>query len=392
MYSKRNRVELTIKTLSGLEPVLAQELAQLGAKDIKTGGRVVYCTGDQRLLYRANLELRTALKVLKPIAQFRAYDEQHLYKYVRRKIPWSEFMDVTDTLAIDAVTKSDKFRHSKFVALKVKDAIVDEFRRLTDDRPNVDTRRPTLRINVHINDLDCTISLDSSGDSLHQRGYRKETGEAPLNEVLAAGMLLHAQYTGNRPLLDPMCGSGTILIESALIAANKAPGSLGRDFGFLRWKDFDADLWQSVKSEARQRERIPQQPIIANDQDFRLVRMAQRNAMNAGIDTYIEFGRQKMEKRKRKPFPHGLLIVNPPYDERLEDSDIEGTYKMMGDQFKHIFPGWTAWVISSNISALKSIGLRATQKKTLYNGPLECKFMKFDLYEGKKGKGSPSDT
>jgi len=377
-------VDLTIKTLSGLEPVLAQELEALGAGDIKPGGRVVTCTGDQRLVYRACLELRTALRVLIPIARFRVYDEHHLYKNIRRKIPWAEYMDVTDTLAVDAVTKSDEFRHSKFVALKTKDAIVDEFRRLTEDRPNVDTRRPTLRINVHINDLDCTVSLDASGDSLHQRGYRKEKVAAPLNEVLAAGMLLIAGYDGSQSFLDPMSGSGTLPIEAALIAARKAPGSIRDDFGFFRWKDFDADLWQEVLAAAKKQERIPPLPIHGYDSDFKAVRMGQRNAMNAGVDEYIAFERQKFEKIKSKPFEEGLMIMNPPYDERLEETNIERFYSMIGDQLKQVFPGFTAWIISSNIPAMKSVGLRASKRKTLFNGALECKYMRFDLYEGSK--------
>lgn len=379
-------MELTIKTLSGLEQVLARELEELGATNINPGGRVVHCEGDQRLLYRANLELRTALRILVPIAQFRVYDEHHLYKHVRRKIPWADYMDVTDTLAIDAVTKSNTFGHSKYVALKTKDAIVDEFRRLTDDRPNVDTRRPTLRINVHINDLDCTVSLDASGDSLHYRGYRKEAVEAPLNEVLAAGLLLIAGYDGSQPLLDPMCGSGTIPIEAAMIASNKAPGSVRDDFGFLRWKDFDADLWQDVQEKARAREREPAHPVFAFDQDFKAVRMSQRNAMQAGVDTLIQFQRHKFEKLKdkHKPADQGLLVMNPPYDERLTEQDIEKFYQMIGDQFKQVFPGWTGWVISSNVPALKSLGLRASERKTVFNGALECKYLKFELYEGSK--------
>jgi len=293
-------------------------------------------------------------------------------------------MDVTDTLAVDAVTKSDEFRHSKFVALKTKDAIVDEFRRLTEDRPNVDTRRPTLRINVHINDLDCTVSLDASGDSLHQRGYRKEKVAAPLNEVLAAGMLLIAGYDGSQSFLDPMSGSGTLPIEAALIAARKAPGSIRDDFGFFRWKDFDADLWQEVLAAAKKQERIPPLPIHGYDSDFKAVRMGQRNAMNAGVDEYIAFERQKFEKIKSKPFEEGLMIMNPPYDERLEETNIERFYSMIGDQLKQVFPGFTAWIISSNIPAMKSVGLRASKRKTLFNGALECKYMRFDLYEGSK--------
>lgn len=375
-------MQIAVKTLAGLEPLLAYELKALGADDIEPGTRIVNCTGNQELLYRINFESRTALRVLVTIGSFRATHERRYYSQLQQ-IDWSQYMQVDQTLAIDAVTNSRHFRHSKYAALKAKDAIVDQFRDKFGRRPSINVRDPDLRINVHISNDICNIALDSSGDSLHKRGYRVDSVEAPLNEVLAAGMVLHAGWDGNRPLLDPMCGSGTILIEAAMIAANMPPQQPNRKFGFQNWADFDKDLWEKVKSRALDNVRPIKVPILGYDKAFKAVKISHQNILAARLSGKIEVERKAFEKMTPPPAP-GLLIMNPPYDERLPVEDVKAFYSSIGDQLKQAYAGYEAWIISSNLEAMKSIGLRASRRLTLYNGPLECKFMKFELYEGSR--------
>lgn len=376
-------MKLTATTSQGLEEVLADELSALGARDIYVQKRAVEFTGDKKLMYRACYELRTAIRVLMPIEQFRVRHESALYSKIK-KIDWSSYMDVNDTLAIDGVANSRFFNHSKYIALKSKDAIVDQFRDKFGKRPNVNVTTPTLRIHVHINEDQCTVSLDASGESLHHRGYRRETLEAPINEVLAAGMILLSGWKKDCDFIDPMCGSGTILIEAGMIARKIPPQKYSKHkFGFEKWKDFEPGLWVQVKQEADAKMVDFPHRIIGYDEDFKAVRVTERNLMDTDLEGKIEVERQKFEKLE-PPSENGFILTNPPYEERIKTGDIENLYALIGERLKHHFPGYTAWIISSNMEAIKNIGLRPTRKITLHNGALLCKFLKFEMYEGSK--------
>lgn len=376
-------MKLVATTLQGLEELLAKELRTLGASDISIQKRAVEFEGDKKLMYQACYELRTAIRIIMPIYHFRVRHESGLYSKIK-KIDWSGYMGLKDTLAIDAVVHSKYFKHSKYVALKTKDAIVDQFRDKFGKRPNVDTYSPTLRINIHINEDQCNVSLDASGDLLNRRGYRRETLEAPINEVLAAGLILHTGWKGDRDFIDPMCGSGTILIEAAMIAGN-IPAQKHRElkFGFQRWKDFDKQTWDEIVQAAAKKEVDISCRILGYDQDFKAVRVSERNIMTAGLEGKIEVQRQKFEKLE-PPSEKGIILTNPPYEERIKTGAIEGLYQMIGDRLKQYFKGYEAWIISSNLDALKNIGLRPSRRITVFNGPLLCKFLKFELYEGSK--------
>lgn len=370
------------KTLAGLEPVLAGELRALGATGIRELKRAVAFDGDTRMLYRANYELRAALRILVPIHSFPAYNERDYYEAIR-EIDWSQYMRVDDTLAVDAIAQGEVFRHSQYVGLMTKDAVVDQFRDRYGRRPNVNTVAPTLRINVHVQGTHCDISLDASGDSLHRRGYRRDTVEAPLNEVLAAGMVLLSGWNGLGAFADPMCGSGTIPIEAAMIATATPPQQKRESFGFFKWPDFERKLWQSVKKEADEKIQPFEFQILASDKDNRARNAASINVMSAGLENVVQIDKIPFEKLL-PPDVKGTLITNPPYDERLKMEDIAAFYKSIGDRLKQHWSGWDAWVISSNREALKHIGLRTSRKITLFNGALECSFQKFELYEGTK--------
>jgi len=376
-------MQLLAKTMLGLEPILAKELADLGAKNIKQLSRAVQFEGEQKLLYRANLELRTALRILKPFEEFKTKHENHLYKKMR-SIDWEDFLTLENTFAINAVTSSKYLTHSKYIALKTKDAIVDQFRDKYGLRPSIDLKQPDLRIDIHIaKDNLCTVSLDSSGESLHKRGYRVQAVEAPLNEVLAAGMILLSGWQKDCAFVDPMCGSGTLPIEAAYYAYNIPPQWYRDFFGFKKWKDFDADLWASVKREAEAQMQPFEHPILGFDQEFQALKIASQNVVAAHLEGKVEIDVARFE-RLEAPAEEGLIIMNPPYDERMSVADMEAFYQSIGDQLKQAFAGYTAWIISSNKDALKNIGLRTSKKVTLYNGPLECKFQKYELYAGSR--------
>lgn len=372
------------KTLAGLEDVLASELHTLGADRIQKLRRAVSFEGDKRLMYRANYELRTALRILQPIHQFRARDENDLYRKANN-FPWDRYLSNEHTLAVDATVHSEQFRHSRYIALKLKDAIVDYFRRRTGSRPSVDVERPSVRFNLHISENDCSVSLDCSGRSLHLRGYRTHSVEAPINEVLAAGLLHIAHWEGKRHFLDPMCGSGTLPIEAGLMALNKPPQIDWRSLGFLRWPDFDPALWRSVRWEADKNVQPFTRTILAGDKDRRACVATEQNAHNAGLDGHVKVVRKNIQAWSDPPTP-GLMIVNPPYDERLKVEEIQTLYQSIGDTLKQQFAGYTAWVISSSVDGMKSIGLKPKKKRTLYNGPLQVKFHGFELYEGSRKK------
>lgn len=372
--------EMIAKTFQGLEEPLAQELTALGANDIETGRRMVSFTGDKKMMYKANFCLRTAVRILKPIRHFTARDADEVYEQVKA-VRWEEYLDTDKTFAVDAVVFSQEFRHSKFVAYKVKDAIVDYFRQKSGKRPGVRVSKPDVLLNIHIAETRCTLSLDSSGESLHRRGYRQEAVEAPLNEVLAAGMILMTGWQGQCDLIDPMCGSGTIPIEAALIARNIAPGVFRKEFAFEKWTDFDRELFDAIYNDDSQ-ERPFDHKIFGYDNSPKAVETATRNvkAADSGKDVVLKLQPfQQFEQPKEK----ALIITNPPYGERISTNDLLGLYSMIGERLKHAFTGNEAWILSYRDECFDQIGLKATKKIPLYNGALECQFRRYEIFDGK---------
>jgi putative N6-adenine-specific DNA methylase len=373
-------MQLLIKTLSGLEPVLEKELYKLGATGVKPVTRGFICDGDLKLMYQANYLLRTALRILVPITHFRARNEHELYEGVR-SIDWSQYLQVNQTMAVDAVVRSEFFNHSQYVALKTKDAVVDQFRDNTNRRPNVQTNAPNLLIHIHILDDLVNVALDTSGGSLHRRGYRREQVEAPINEVLAAGMLQLAGWTGDTTFFDPMCGSGTLPIEAAMRAMHIPAQYVRPSLGFQKWFDFDKKLWAEVKGDADSKIlAMPPAPIIASDRDPQARNITSVNMMAAGMTNQIAVQKANFDTAP-VPEPAGVLMFNPPYDERMQEDDIVATYRAYGDVLKQRYDGWEAWIISSNRFAIKNIGLRPEKKITVFNGPLECSFQKFGMWK-----------
>lgn len=372
-----------VKTLKGLEPVLAKEITDLGGRNVQSLRRAVSFEGSKAMMYRANYCLRTALRILVPIREFAAQTPQHLYNHARR-IPWDRYLDVDGTLAIDSVVNSHFFTHSKYAALKFKDAIVDQYREKYGRRPSVNKDYPDLRIHLHINHDRCSVSIDSSGESLHKRAYRLSRTQAPLNEVLAAGMIILSGWDKKSPFIDPMCGSGTIVIEAASIASNQPPQRFREEFGFMKWKDYDEDLWESIKAEAWQKVVPITTPILGSDMSGISLKIAQENLLRAGFQKEVRLRLKNFSKLPPPPPGPGVLMMNPPYGERLAPKDILSLYKMIGDQLKQQYPGYAGWIISSNMQALKHIGLRADKRITLFNGPLECSFRQYKIFAGKE--------
>ncbi len=371
------------KTFKGLEEVLAQELIELGANDVQLERRAVSFRGDKALLYRANFCLRTAIRILVPIVSFKAKDTDELYKHLRQ-LDWSQYMKVDSTFAIDATVYSDAFHNSRFVTYRAKDAIADYWVENAHKRPNVSTQAPDLLFNIHIAKEQVTLSLDSSGESLHKRGYRVATTEAPINEVLAAGMLLLAGWKGQSDFYDPMCGSGTLLIEAALIARNIAPGVFRQSFAFEQWPDFDSDLWSDIYNDDSQ-EREFEHTIYGSDASFYAIQQAAKNIKSAGVQKDIELKQIRIEELKPIADTNALVMLNPPYGERLKSNkEMEDLYSAIGTALKHQFAGATAWIISSNEAAMKCIGLKPTAKLRLLNGELDCQFNKYELFNGKR--------
>ena len=376
------------QTMYGLEKVLAEELLRLGAKEIETHNRAVAFTGDLGFLYKANLCLRTALRILVPITDFQVRNEQDLYAGIKQ-IAWEVFMGAEDTFSFTCTLNSNLFKHSQYVALRAKDALADRFRERTGKRPSVDTARPMLAIRLFISGDRCSVSLDSSGESLHKRGYRDQTNLAPLNEVLAAGMVLLSGWDRMSNFVDPMCGSGTILIEAALIAANIPPGVYRKDFGFQRWNDFDAELWKRVYEGAMERITGNKPLIIGGELSKNVARKAETNIAIADLKEEIQVKNVAFEDLPA-PEGRGILIINPPYGERMdEDADINGFYKMIGDTLKKNWAGYDAWVITPNMEAAKYIKLTPRPKIRLFNGALDCRFMRYELYAGSRRRELP---
>lgn len=367
------------KTLRGLEQVLAGELKEIGADAVHPVNRGVDFSGSIALMYKANLFLRTALRILRPVSRFKAESEEQLYRRIM-SIDWSEFMTYKNSFAVDAVAFSSRFRNSHFIELKVKDAIADQFRNNTSLRPSVDLQHPEIRINVHVQDTFFTVSLDSSGESLHKRGYRKQQHPASLNEVLAAGMILISEWDPKTPFINPMCGSGTLAIEAAMIAAGIFPGNILRSYGFQYWVDYDPQLFNHVKERMPAQLRNPVE-ITASDISGDAVRITKINAKAAGVEHLIKYSRADfMDHDLMKNNP--LVILNPPYGERMVVENLGGLYSGIGSALKHKFPGSKAWILTANMDAIKHIGLKPDRKITLYNGSLECRFLKFSLFEG----------
>ena len=372
--------ELIAKTFMGLEPVLAKELTQLGANNVQIGRRMVSFTGNKEMMYRANMQLHTAIRILKPIRHFKANTADEVYDEVM-KIDWTEYLDNTRTFSVDSVVFSEEFRHSKFVAYKIKDAIVDQFREKTGSRPNISVTNPDIRLNIHIAENNCTLSLDSSGESLHRRGYRQESVEAPLNEVLAAGMILMTGWQGETDFIDPMCGSGTLLIEAALIARNMAPGLFRKEFAFEKWNDYDADLFDAIYNDDSQ-EREFKHHIYGYDVDIKAVNTAIMNVKAAGLSADITV-KEADFKNFTQPAEKAIMVTNPPYGERISTPNLLETYKMIGERLKHQFLNNDAWILSYRQECFDQIGLKPSIKTPLYNGSLECELRKYQIFDGK---------
>ena len=374
-----NEFELIAKTFMGLEPVLAQELTELGANNIQIGRRVVSFTGDQEMMYRANFQLHTAIRILKPIKHFTARSADDVYE-ATKTVDWSQYILPGKTFSVDSVVYSEEFRNSRFVTYKVKDAIVDQFRERSGNRPNISVSNPDVRLHIHISDDDATLSLDSSGESLHRRGYRQESVEAPLNEVLAAGMILMTGWRGETDFIDPMCGSGTLLIEADLIARNMSPGIFRKEFAFEKWPDFDKELFDRIYNDDS-RERDFTHHIYGYDVDMKAVNTALLNVRAAGLTKDISVAQQDFKDFK-KPAQEAIMVMNPPYGERISTPNLLGTYKMIGERLKREFAGNTAWILSYREECFEQIGLKPSLKIPLYNGSLECEFRKYMMFDG----------
>jgi len=378
------------KTLYGLEKVLAAELSALGAENIKPGNRAVVFEGSKSLLYRVNYNSRTALSFLVPVAEFGIAKPSDLYDGTVR-VEWDRYLDPDKTYAVTSVVTSKHFTHSGYPALVVKDAIADFFRRLTGKRPSVDTRSPDLLVNLHISHDRVTISLDSTVMPLYKRGYREEQVAAPLNEVLAAGIIMLSGWKADEPFVDGMCGSGTIPIEAGLIARNIAPGSFRRSSGFMKWKDYDEALFRSVKFDAEKKIRKSPFPVYASDISPEAVRITSSNITGAGLNDTITVSQADF-LNSPAPAGSGFLIMNPPYGQRIGGEGMTAVYRAIGTCLKHNYECYKAWIISGDSECIQAIGLKASGKYTLYNGNIECRFHGFDLYKGTKKTGTTHGT
>ncbi len=373
---------MVAKTLFGFEELLANELTKLGALQVKIGVRNVSFVGDKGFMYKCNLGLRTAIKILKPIKTFRVRSEQDIYDNIY-KMPWEDYLKPTGTLAVDATVNSTVFTHSLYIAQKTKDAIVDKFRKDTGVRPSVDLKFPDLKINIHIDREQCTVSLDTSGDSLHKRGYKTATNIAPINEVLAAGLIMLSGWDGQTDFMDPMCGSGTILAEAAMIACNIPPNLMRKEFAFERWEDWDVELFEKIEESLLNKTRDFHHKIIGFDKSPSAVAKANENVKNAHLDEFITIKHEDFFKTQKGGDEKLHMLFNPPYGERL-NIEMEEFYKHIGDTLKQNYPGTDAWLITSNLEALKYVGLRPSRKIKLFNAKLESRLVKYVMYEGSK--------
>ncbi|WP_339755548.1 THUMP domain-containing protein [uncultured Winogradskyella sp.] len=378
-----NNFKMVAKTLFGFEDILANELTQLGAIHVEKGVRNVSFVGDKGFMYKANLGLRTAIKILKPIETFRVAREDDLYKNVKN-IKWENYLKATGTLAVDATVHNSVFTHSQYTALKTKDAIVDRFRDIDGTRPDVDLRFPDLKINVHIDRERCTISLDSSGESLHRRGYKTATNIAPINEVLAAGLIIMSGWDGQTDFMDPMCGSGTMLAEAAMIACNIPPNLMRKEFAFERWVDWDVELFEKIEESLLKKTRDFHHKIVGYDKSPSAVEKAKENIKNAHLEEFVHIQHEDFFKTRKAGDNKLHMVFNPPYGERLENLNVEEFYGDIGTTLKHGYPNTNAWLITSNLEALKFVGLRPSRKIKVFNAKLEARLVKYEMYEGSK--------
>lgn len=374
-------LKIQIKTFFGLENILFEEIKKLGGRNVEMKNRAVNCEGDLGFLYKINYSARTALKILVPIFEFKAYNEHKYYEKLSR-FPWDQYMKINQTFAIDATVHSEKYTHSQFMTLKMKDAIVDFFNHKYDNRPNIDTKHPDIKFHLHIDRDLVTISMDSSGAPLYKRGYRREQGEAPINEVLASGMLQIAGWDGKGNFLDPMCGSGTILVEAAMIALDLPAQIFRKNFAFQNWNNYDDELFKKIKEFRINRIKEFTGKIVGYDIDNRMLNYARENIESAELEEVIEVKKQDFFESKKDLFPL-LMVFNPPYDERIT-IQYDDFYKKIGDTFKQSYPNTLAWLISSDLEAVKKVGLRPSRKVKLYNGKLETRFLQYEMYEGSK--------
>ncbi len=382
--NNNEHVKMIAKTIYGLEPILVKELEELGASNIEAQNRVVTFEGDIALLYKANISLRTASRILVPLSTFTIASKDDYYENIR-DINWMDLFSNDETFAIDALVNFSRvFDNSMYAGQLAKDAIVDQFRAETGARPSVDTEDPDIQINIHVNKNVITVSLDSSGVPLHKRGYRVELSKAPMNENLAAGLLLIAGYDGNQPLLDPMCGSGTIPIEAAMIALDMAPSLYRKHFAFMYWNNFDEELYESVRDDLKSKVRKELKfPIVGSDKDKYVIDKAKNNAHRVHLKDTIIFERIRFEDQF-PPEENGMLICNPPYGERLDIKAIDSLYSMIGDTLKQNFDGYDAYIFSGNLEAVKYVGLKPSMKRKMFNGPIECRFLHYEMYKGSK--------
>ena len=379
-----NDFKMVAITMFGLEEVLAKELKDLGAREVLVGVRNVSFKGDKGFMYKANISLRTAIRILKPIRRFRVRNEDDLYNSLQ-KINWERFLDVDGTFAIGSVVNSSFFTtNSHYISLKSKDAIADYYRHKYSKRPNIDLKYPALKIHIHIKDDFCTVSLDSSGESLHKRGYRSSTNIAPINEVLAAGLVLLSGYTGEQNFIDPMCGSGTILIEATMIAC-RIPANINRKhFAFENWPDFDEDLFFVIQDALLKKISSSHFKIMGFDKAPSAVQKAKENIENANLSEFVGVHHINFFNSRKEVFGATTILFNPPYGERLELADLEGFYKNIGDTLKNGYPDSTVWFITSDLQALKHVGLRTSKRIPMKNGDLDCRFVRYDMYEGSR--------
>lgn len=370
------------KTLAELEDVLAEELIGLGADNVVIGTRMVSFTGDNALMYKANLHCRTALRILKPIYEFKAETADEVYEAIKQ-LNWENYLSLNSTFSIDAVVFSHIFNHSKFVAYRVKDAIADWFIERYEKRPSVSLTNPDVMLNIHVSHNKCTLSLDSSGESLHKRGYRIAQTEAPLSEVLAAGMILKSGWRGESAFIDPMCGSGTILIEAAMIALGIPPGIHRPSFAFEKWSDFDKDLFSEIYNDDSGNREM-KYPIIGSDISSKAISIAEKNIRNAGLKNYIELSVRPLQQYTEAPAETGIIITNPPYGERIKVDELDELYSMIGERFKHVFAGYRAYILSYRKESFDAVGLKHSRRFFLYNGPLECEMREYEIFSGKR--------
>jgi putative N6-adenine-specific DNA methylase len=377
-------LQLVISTYAGLEDVLAEEVRTLGGKDVEIHTRAVSCVGDMGFVYKANFSLRTALRVMIRISDFEVTNGDDIYNGVIAT-DWSKYMEVDQTLAVRCILNSGLFENNLFPALKAKDAIVDQFRKAHDRRPNVDKENPHLEVILFINKEKCQVLINSSGASLHLRGYRKEVDKAPLSEVLAAGIILLSEWEPHIPLVDFMCGSGTILIEAALIAAKIPPGTFRESFAFERWPGFDAELYKLIREKQMERITDTEVKLLGNELNKWVLEKAKANIEAAGVEDMIT-----LHLGDFIDFEHGLkrgvVIINPPYGEKLNVDDLEKLYSDIGTRLKHHYTGFKAWIFTGSPEGAKAIGLRPNRRIKLFNGPLECRLLGFDIFEGKKSE------